>query len=383
MNMMKLIRNASRRVPAILLLAVLAGCSLRPAQSAIPDDTISEDPVIPATVSVPETESGSRTPASAETEPAGTAEETRAPDGQPDPIRAETGEHPTITAGHWWKFERGTFVYDFPKRDRSGETNLDSMYDVPNVPFDDVGYDANGQPNGQDWYSGKTQYDETTGESTVLWERSAATLRSLADHRGCYRGDTTRKVVYFTFDCGYEQDGLTGSILDTLKEKNVPGTFFINGYYVESAADYIRRMLDEGHIVANHALNHEMLTAVSVRTFYDEVIGLENKYFAAFPDAPPMLYFRPPSGNCNDWVLTYAEKLGYITALYSFAYTDWEVDNQPDLDASFANLKSRLHPGCVYLFHTVSETNTKLIPLAIDWIREQGYEIIPLCDIEA
>ena len=246
-----------------------------------------------------------------------------------------------------------------------------------------VGYDDSGQPNGQDWYSGQVRYDETTGESTVLWERGASTLKSLSDHRGFYRGDTTRKVVYFTFDCGYEQDGLTGTILDTLKEKHVSGTFFINGYYVESAADYIRRMLDEGHIVANHSLNHEMLTGVSVRTFYDEVIGLEEKYYKAFPDAPPMLYFRPPSGNCNNWVLTYAEKLGYVTALYSFAYNDWDTKAQPDLDAAFENLKIKLHPGCVYLFHTVSSTNAKLIPMAIDWIREQGYEILPLCDIEA
>ena len=383
--MMKDKRNAIRHGAALLLAALLfAGCTLRPAQSETAADPVkTTDPTVPTADPGPETPQNNGDTFAGETEPQETEEAAKTPDGQPDPARAEAGEYPTITAGHWWKFEDGTFVYDFPERDRSGEENLNTMYDIPNVPFDDVGYDANGQPNGQDWFSGRAEYNEETGESTILWERSASTQKSFADHRGFYRGDTSRKVVYFTFDCGYEQDGLTGMILDTLKEKHVSGTFFINGYYVDSAADYIRRMLDEGHIVANHALNHEMLTAVSVQTFYNEVIGLENKYYAAFPDAPPMLYFRPPSGNCNNWVLTYADKLGYITALYSFAYTDWEGDNQPDLDASLANLKAKLHPGCIYLFHTVSETNTKLIPLAIDWIREQGYEIIPLCDIEA
>ena len=382
---MKKERNASRCTALLLAMLLLAaGCTLRPADPAA-DPVKTVDPVPVETEKTPETLPGTTLPVFPETEGRQGPDEpgTETPDGQPDPVRAQNGEHPTITAGHWWKFENGTYVYDFPKRDRSGEANLDTMYDIPNVPFDDVGYDDSGQPNGQDWYSGQVRYDETTGESTVLWERGASTLKSLSDHRGFYRGDTTRKVVYFTFDCGYEQDGLTGTILDTLKEKHVSGTFFINGYYVESAADYIRRMLDEGHIVANHSLNHEMLTGVSVRTFYDEVIGLEEKYYKAFPDAPPMLYFRPPSGNCNNWVLTYAEKLGYVTALYSFAYNDWDTKAQPDLDAAFENLKIKLHPGCVYLFHTVSETNTKLIPLAIDWIREQGYEIIPLCDIEA
>ena len=114
-----------------------------------------------------------------------------------------------------------------------------------------------------------------------------------------------------------------------------------------------------------------------------KMLDMKEKYYKAFPDAPPMLYFRPPSGNCNNWVLTYAEKLGYVTALYSFAYNDWDTKAQPDLDAAFENLKIKLHPGCVYLFHTVSSTNAKLIPMAIDWIREQGYEILPLCDIEA
>jgi len=381
---MKIVSKYARRGLTCLLAALLsAGCTLRPAEPGEAEDPVNTTDPIPAVQTDPDP-ADPGTPFAWETETQDeSTRETEVPNGEIDPVRAAAGEHPTITAGRWWKFENGTFVYDFPKRDRSGEANLDTMYDIPNVPFDDVGYDDFGQPNGQDWYSGQMRYDEATGVASVLWERDAATLKSLSDHHGFYRGDTTRKVVYFTFDCGYEQDGLTGVILDTLKEKHVPGTFFINGYYVESAPDYIRRMLDEGHIVANHSLNHEMLTEVPVRTFYDEVIGLENKYYDAFPDAPPMLYFRPPAGNCNNWVLTYADKLGYITALYSFAYNDWDTDAQPELDASLDNLKLKLHPGCVYLFHTVSSTNAKLIPLAIDWIRAQGYEIIPLCDIDA
>ena len=393
--MMKKERNASRRGMALLLAALfITGCTLRPADpTADPVKTVDPEPA--ETVRLPHSDDPG--PVTGETvEPEEPDEPgTELPDGQPDPAREEAGEHPTITAGHWWKFEDGTYVFDFPERDRSGEKKLDTMYDIPNVPFDDVYVDPNTGIAEQDWFAGRKLYDETTGQTVsslynpatgelmAAFERSATTLKSLSDHRAFYRGDEGRKVVYFTFDCGFEQDGLTGIILDTLKEKHVSGTFFINGYYVDSAADYIRRMLDEGHIVANHALNHEMLTGVSVQTFYDEVIGLEEKYFKAFPDAPPMLYFRPPAGNCNNWVLTYAEKLGYITALYSFAYNDWETTNQPDLDKSLANLKVRLHPGCIYLFHTVSSTNAKLIPLAIDWIREQGYEILPLCDIEA
>ena len=380
---MKMMKAMTKRAALPLLLAaLLASCTLRPADEyetgmagdpgeirdpSGPTETVGEDP--------PET---AEPLFGWETEPetmSSGPEETDAPEPVPE------GEHPTIRSGRLWKYENGTFVYDFPARDTSRVYPLESMYDIPNVPFDDVGYDAEGNPNTQDWYPGKMSYDESTGESTVLWERSASTLVSVATHHAIYRGDTGRKVVYFTFDSGFET-GTTASILDTLKEKHVPATFFINGWYVESAPDMVRRMLDEGHILANHALNHDMLTEATLQSFYDEVTKLEEAYRAAFPDAPDMLYFRPPSENCNDWVLAYAEKLGYTTVLHSWAYRDWVVEDQPDVEESLAKLKENLHPGCVYLFHTVSETNTKMIPLAIDWIREQGYEIIPLCDID-
>ncbi len=272
-----------------------------------------------------------------------------------------------------WRIENGKYVYTFPERDDSGLANVAEMETFTRARFDD-------QPN--DWFIGKTLRDEATGEVTYVWDRSQQTLDAIAKYGAVYRGDEERKVVYLTFDCGYEY-GTTAEILDVLKEKNVPATFFVNGWYVESAPHMVRRMLDDGHIIGNHCDNHEDMTTVSVDTFIKEVQGLEDIYYATFPDAPPMLYFRPPSGNCSEWVLKFADMMGYTTVMWSWAYYDFDVNNQMSVSNAMAKVKAGLHNGCVYLLHTESTTNAAMLGEMIDWIRGEGYEFLPLADIDA
>ena len=68
--------------------------------------------------------------------------------------------------------------------------------------------------------------------------------------------------------------------------------------------------------------------------------------------------------------------------LYSRTYYDYDDDNQPDPEESLNKMKTTLHPGCVYYFHSTSATTAAILPDLIDWIRDQGYEILPICDIE-
>ena len=258
------------------------------------------------------------------------------------------------------------------RRSDEGLSTIDEMYDMSTARFDD-------QPD--DWFFGKTVRDNETGEVTYVWDRSADTLETLKKYRTIYRGDETRKVFYLTFDCGYEY-GTMDAILDTLKEKQVSATFFVNGHYVRSASDKIQRMIDEGHVIGNHAVNHYDLTGVSVDTFLKEVQGLEELYYETLPDAPPMLYFRPPSGDCNEWVLKFADKLGYRTVMWSWAYKDFDTDAQPDIDETLEKVMTGLHNGEVMLLHPESKTNTEMLGKMIDKIRDAGFEILPICDIE-
>ncbi len=295
----------------------------------------------------------------------------------PDETEGETaasdqGDKPAGKTELSWKFENGKYVYTFPERDDSGLSKLSEMETFSRARFDD-------QPN--DWYPGKTSRNAATGEVTYVWDRSASTLAVLEKYGAIYRGDETQKVVYLTFDNGYEY-GTTAQILDVLKEKNVPATFFIRQLYLENAPHLVQRMLNEGHIIGNHCVKHIDMTAVSAEEFLSDVQALEDAYYAVFPDAPPMIYFRPPSGNCNEWLLKLADMAGYTTVLWSWAYGDYDVNNQMSVEAAMAKVKESLHNGCVYLLHPESTTNAAMLGEMIDWIRSQGYEFMPLPAIE-
>lgn len=252
--------------------------------------------------------------------------------------------------------------------DKEYLTSLNSIY---GIPFED-------QPD--DWYFGSTERNPATGEVKYIWDRYASTLSILDKYNAVYRGDDESKVCYITFDSGYEY-GTTAKILDTLKEKNAPAAFFVNGHFVESSPNMVRRMIDEGHIIGNHADNHYNLTTVDAQTFVSELSNLETKLFLSFPDVKRLKYFRPPSGSCNEWVLSLAYKMGYRTILWSWAYYDYNTDNQPPVADTLDKVMAGLHNGSVILLHTESQTNADMLGEMIDRIRDAGYEIGTLDDI--
>ena len=304
------------------------------------------------------------------------AAETKAETPEDTAELSGASEEPVVEqTGKMWTLVNGTYDYNFPQRDTSGLSDLSDLKSLQYGRFDDAAADNN------DWYFGPTVRDASTGEVKVSWDRSASTLAILEKYGVIYRGDETKKAVYLTFDCGYET-GTTAKILDTLKAKNVPAMFFVNGHYVESAQDMIRRMIDEGHIIANHCVNHYDLTTVDTDTFISELQGLEDIFYTYFPDADPMIYFRPPSGAANEWVLNLADKMGYTTVMWSWAHRDFYDDDQPGIPETIEKIKTGLHNGCVYLLHPESTTNTAILGEMIDWIRSQGYEFYPICDIE-
>ncbi len=293
-----------------------------------------------------------------------------------------------------WSLLNGKYAYDFPKRNAYGLSTLSEMDAFPHTRF----VDSKEPPEKDGWYPGKVVYHEDTHAPEYLWawpnstaDRKQSTLDTLAQYGAIYRGDESRKVIYLTFDCGYE-NGATEKILDSLKAKNAPATFFLTGpfgrgesanYDREYILNLIRRMYDEGHIVGNHTDHHPDMTQLSASEVYEEMQAVEDGLRENFPDAPDLLYFRPPEGAVDEWLLRTEAKLGYRTVLWSFAYNDWLEDAQPSYEEGIAAVKSGLHPGCVYLLHAESQTNADILAEFIDWVRSEGYEILPLCDITA
>ncbi len=277
-----------------------------------------------------------------------------------------------------WTFQNGKYSYTFPEPDRSSLSDLTDVNNTPRDFFEDV--DPAKDPTGS-WFFGKTTYNEATQEVTYVWDRWDSVLTALDNYGGIYRGDTTRKVCYLTFDCGYE-NGYTGKIMDTLNAKGVSGTFFITGDYVKEAPELVGRMIDEGHILGNHTVNHINMAKATAQEFIDEITGLEKMVKDVYPDAQPIRYYRPPEGAASVWALKMAHKLGIRTTFWSYTYKDYDPNNQLDHYTALQNLKGGLHPGCVYLLHAVSSTNAAVLGDLIDWIKAQGYEILPLCDID-
>lgn len=351
-------------IAALVLVCLLLASCLRDAATVSPDAGVGRnDPPI----KVDEQE---QTPTDPDAETSVDPVEPDEPDKQD-----EQGENPpddkTTADGKLWEYKNGKYEFYFPKRDKSGEKNIGDIANLYGTAFDD-------QPD--DWYCGKSTYDESTGEVNYVWDRSKSTIDTVEKYGAIYRGDTERKVCYFTFDCGYEF-GPTPKILDTLKEKGVSGTFFLTGDYVEDEHDLIKRMLDEGHIVGNHTVSHLHCNQLSGEEFIKELEDLEDMFYEQFPDADPMIFFRPPYGNCNEYVLALTEKMGYHTVMWSYTYMDYDTDNQLSYADAMAKVKAGLHPGCVYLFHTESVTNAAILGDFIDWVRAEGYEILPICDI--
>lgn len=188
---------------------------------------------------------------------------------------------------------------------------------------------------------------------------------------------STRKVLYLTFDCGWE-NGCTAGVLDTLKEKNVPAAFFCTLDHIRSSPELIRRMIGEGHIVGNHSANHPDFSRLSREEMAKEILECDNCLRTEFGYTSP--FFRFPEGAYNESALDLIGTMGYTCVFWSSAYVDWDTDNQHGADFAFETVTARFHPGSIILLHSVSSDNEAALGDIIDCAREQGYEFHPLTD---
>ena len=193
-----------------------------------------------------------------------------------------------------------------------------------------------------------------------------------------YVKDTEDKVLYLTFDAGYE-NGNTPAILDALKKHNAPACFFIVGHYLKSSPDLVRRMVDEGHLVGNHSFNHPDMSSFGRDKFAQELTDLESLYLETFGKEMPKLY-RPPQGKFSEGSLKLAKELGYQTFFWSLAYVDWDVDKQPSREDALDKLTRRVHPGAVVLLHVTSKTNGEIMDEILTKWEEMGYSFKSLTE---
>ena len=183
--------------------------------------------------------------------------------------------------------------------------------------------------------------------------------------------DCEEKVIYLTFDAGYE-NGNVAKILDVLKEEKVTGAFFVLEHLVKNNTFLVKRMCDEGHLVCSHTATHPDMTKKTTEAdFMQELRAMEDvceEYGIALSD-----YYRPPEGRFSEDNLRYAAKNGYKTIFWSYAYADWDNNAQITPSAAYEKVMAGTHNGEVILLHPTSKTNAEILGDLIKEWKAQGY----------
>lgn len=216
------------------------------------------------------------------------------------------------------------------------------------------------------------------GKSTIP-EKTANLLNK---YNGIWQAKTDEKVMYLTFDEGYEYNNNTAKILDTLKAKGVKAAFFVTGAYVKSNLDLVKRMANEGHLVCNHSVNHlnQVEAIKNPKKLEDDIAGLQNLYKEKTGNNLAS-FLRPPEGVYSERTLKFINDMGYRPVFWSFAYKDWLRDNQPDKKFAIEKITGQFHPGSVLLLHAVSDTNAEILGEIIDQAVNMGYRFGSLYEL--
>ena len=255
-----------------------------------------------------------------------------------------------------------------PGTDDYAEPPQDSI-ETPQPQTDDViGANVTGQDNkllGWGFKKEKNKAPSMPDEYTSI----------LKAYDGYYLGNQNKKVLYLTFDEGYE-NGYTNQILDVLKRTKTPAAFFVTGPYLEKETDIVNRMLDEGHIVGNHTVNHPSMPSVNDETVVKEIDNLNNMFKEKY--GKTMKYFRPPRGEFSERTMSITRDMGYKTIFWSSAYADWDVNNQKGTDYALEQFTNQLHNGSIILLHAVSKDNANALESMINTAKKQGYTFLSL-----
>ncbi len=224
------------------------------------------------------------------------------------------------------------------------------------------------------------------GEKAINWycknnkehkqPQFSSDLSFVEDYGGVYidknHGDTSEeKVIYLTFDAGYE-NGNIEKILDVMAKEGVTGAFFVLSNLIETNTELVKRMAQEGHLVCNHTMNHKDMTGWEREAFEAELRGLEQLYKEK-TGYEMAKFYRPPEGKFTKTSLEYAKELGYTTVFWSFAYADWDNSKQMSCEKAKEKVLEHTHNGEIILLHPTSATNAQILGDLIKAWKEQGY----------
>jgi peptidoglycan-N-acetylmuramic acid deacetylase len=227
----------------------------------------------------------------------------------------------------------------------------------------------------QSWW-----YTKSVNHKTPIVSKGTKEL--LKKYDAYYVYNTDEKIIYLTFDLGYE-NGYTTEILDVLKKHDIKATFFICKSVISSNPKGIKRMVKEGHVVANHTVKHIAFYNLSKSSLKKELEGVEDA-FEELTGEKMVKMVRPPEGGYSEKSLANTKKLGYTTIFWSIALpNDWNLKDQPSKATTLALFKKQNHKGAIVLLHAVSPMVANNLDEMLTQLEDKGYEFRLVTDINS
>ncbi len=186
-------------------------------------------------------------------------------------------------------------------------------------------------------------------------------------------GNKESNAIALTFDDG-PVAGMTDRILDILKEKNVPATFFCIGSRVDENADLVKRIDSEGHLVANHTYYHRKSFPVQGLAGIAGELTKTDQSIEKLIEKKPA-YFRPPFGITNPIVAGGVLYSKHTVIGWNVRSLDTVIKNRKGL---WKRITQNLSAGDIVLFHDYVELTVEILPEYIDHIRKSGLKIVRL-----
>ncbi len=201
-------------------------------------------------------------------------------------------------------------------------------------------------------------------------------MRFITEHNAIY-GDTEAakngdKVIYLTFDAGYE-NGNVERIVDVLKKHSAVGAFFVLENFIVRNTELLKRMISEGHLICNHTKKHPDMTKMTSKEKFSEQLTALDDVMTEYTGVPCAKFYRPPEGRFSAQNLRYADELGYKTVFWSFAYADWDNSKQPSPEKAIKTILDNVHPGEIMLLHPTSKTNADILDTVLTTLENDGY----------
>ena len=233
--------------------------------------------------------------------------------------------------------------------------------------------------SGQTLSTKKIEWGIKRNDNHIQPDLGSLNKRIIDEANGIAMGNKDSKKVYLTFDMGYEA-GYTPKILEVLKQNNVKAAFFITAHYVNTQPELVQQMINEGHIIGNHTVNHKSMPSLTNEQIKSEVMNLHTAIYDKY--GYEMKYIRPPKGEYSESSIAYCNTLGYTTVMWSFAYDDWDENKQGREDYGKKKILDNIHNGAVLLLHGTSKDNANILDYCIKEIQKMGYEFASLDDFE-